>query len=133
MTNFAPDLHVLLVLDPATMRDPNANGKDWPPAGWDTPYQRPPYPVTWARREGQGRVFYTAMGHSEQTWRSALFQEILFGGIAWVLGRADADVTPNLARVAPRAAELPPVSGSMSGLPPALKAKEPQTPDHTYP
>jgi type 1 glutamine amidotransferase len=133
MTNFAPDLHVLLVLDTAKMRNPYPDEPNWPPVGWDTPYQRPAYPTTWAHRYGQGRVFFTALGHSEETWRSPLFQEILFGGIDWALGRAKADVAPNLATVAPHAAELPPVSGPVAGLPPALKKMEGQTPSHTYP
>jgi type 1 glutamine amidotransferase len=124
MTNFAPDMHVLLLHDTATMRDPNANGNDWPPKGWDTPYKRPPYPNTWARLEGKGRVFYTGMGHREDTWLDPLFQEMLFGGIDWALGRVDADVTPNLAKVAPHASELPPVSGPVAGLPSAQKKAE---------
>lgn len=106
------------------MRDPNANGKDWPPAGWDTPYQRPPYPSTWAHLYGKGRVFYTSMGHREDVWMSPLFQEILFGGIDWALGRVDADNTPNLTQVAPRAGELPPVSGPVAGLPKNSPAKK---------
>jgi len=133
MTNFAPDLHVLLVLDTAKMRNPYPDEPNWPPVGWDTPYRRPAYPNTWAHRYGQGRVFFTALGHSEETWRSPLFQEILFGGIDWALGRAKADVAPNLIAAAPRAAELPPVSGPVAGLPPALKKLEGQTPSHTYP
>lgn len=117
MVNFAPDLHVLLVLDTAAMRDPFAGTKDWPPAGWDTPYKRAPYPSTWARMEGRGRVFYTAMGHREDNWLNPVFQEILLGGIAWAVRNVDADVTPNLAKVAPHASELPPVSGPVAGLP----------------
>jgi type 1 glutamine amidotransferase len=124
MTNFAPDMHVLLLHDTSTMRDPNANGKDWPPAGWDTPYKRPPYPSTWARMHGKGRVYFTAMGHREDTWLDPLFQEMLLGGIDWALGRVNADVTPNLAKVAPRAAELPPPSGPVAGLPSAQKQAE---------
>ena len=121
MTNFAPDMHVLLLQDTSSMRDPNANGTDWPPAGWDTPYKRPPYPSTWARMHGKGRVFYTSMGHREDTWTNPLFQEILFNGIAWTLGEIKADVAPNLAAVAPHAADLPPVSGPVAGLPKAGK------------
>ncbi len=124
MTNFAPDMHVLLVQDTSAMRDPNANGKDWPPAGWDTPYKRPPYPSTWAHLYGKGRVFYTSIGHREDTWMSAQFQEILVGGIDWALGRVEADITPNLAQVAPRASELPPVSGPVAGLPRVPAAKK---------
>jgi hypothetical protein len=33
------------------------------------------------------------------------------------VSNADAAIPPNLARVAPRAAELPPVSGPVGGLP----------------
>jgi uncharacterized protein len=124
MTNFAPDLHVILLHQPGTMRDPHANGKDWPPAGWDTPYQRPPYPNTWARLHGQGRVFVTALGHREDVWLNPAFQEMLMGGINWALRRVDADMTPNLARVAPGANELPPVSGPVGGLPKAVKDAE---------
>ncbi len=117
MVNFAPDLHVLLVQDTTVMKDPFAGTKDWPPVGWDTPYQRPPYPSTWARMHGQGRVFYTSMGHREDNWLNPVFQEILLGGIAWAVRNLDADVTPNIAKVAPRAKELPPVSGPVGGLP----------------
>jgi type 1 glutamine amidotransferase len=126
MTNFAPDMHVILLHDTAGMRDPNANGKDWPPTGWDTPYKRPPYPSTWARLHGKGRVFFTAMGHREDTWLDPRFQEMLLGGIDWALGRVDASVTPNLAQVAPGASELPPVSGPVAGMPNAQKKAEDQ-------
>ena len=133
MTSFAPDLHVLLVLDPATMRNPYPQAANWPPAGWDTPYLRPPYPVTWAHLYGQGRVFFTALGHGEPTWRNPRFHEIVFGALDWVLHRREADLTPNLAQVAPRAAELPPPSSPVSGLPPELKKLEGQTLTHTFP
>lgn len=124
MTEFAPDLHVLLLQDTAHMRDQYANGKDWPPKGWNTPYQRPPYPSTWAHHYGKGRVFYTSMGHREEIWLSSLFQNMLFGGLAWALHDADASVEPNLAKVAPGASTLPPVSGPVGGLPKAVKQAE---------
>ena len=66
-------------------------------------YQRPPYPNTWARMEGKGRVWYTALGHREDVWTNPLFQNILVGGIKWALGEVSADVTPNLSTVAPGA------------------------------
>ena len=117
LTDFAPDMHALLVLETDSMRDPNANGKDWPPEGWDTPYKRPPFPVAWAKMHGKGRVFYTALGHREDVWLNPQFQDMLLGGINWALGRIEADVTPNLANEAPRANELPPVSKNVGGLP----------------
>jgi type 1 glutamine amidotransferase len=93
LKNFAPDLHVVLVQETQGMKD------------FD--YERPSYPATWARRHGEGRVFYTSMGHREDVWQNPLFQELLLGGLAWALGNARADLTPNLDTVTPRANELP--------------------------
>jgi hypothetical protein len=92
MKNFPADLHVILMQDTAGMKG--------------TDYARPPYPSTWARMQGKGRVFYTSMGHREDVWMSPEFQSVLFGGINWAIGRVDADVTPNIATVAPKANEL---------------------------
>jgi type 1 glutamine amidotransferase len=128
LTDFSPDLHVLLVLDTAHMKDLNANGTDWPPAGWDTPYKRPPYPVTWARMHEQGRVFFTALGHREDTWLNPVYLNLVFGGLSWALHEANADVTPNLKQVAPGAYELPPVSGPVAGMPKDKRAALEKTP-----
>jgi hypothetical protein len=73
---------------------------------------------------GKGRVFYTALGHREDVWLNPAFQEMLLGGLNWALGRVEADVTPNLAHVAPGANELPPVSGPVGGLPKAIRDAE---------
>jgi type 1 glutamine amidotransferase len=117
LTDFSPDLHVLLLQDTAAMRDPYAGAENWPPTGWNAPYQRPPYPSTWARMHGKGRVFYTSLAHREENWKDPKFQELLFGGIAWAVGNVDADVTPNIAKVAPQAHVLPPVSMPVVGDP----------------
>jgi uncharacterized protein len=89
---FAKDLHVVLVQETKNMEGPI--------------YQRPPYPATWARMQGKGRVFYTSMGHGE-IWANETFHQVLLGGIAWALRNADADVAPNIAQVTPGANELP--------------------------
>ncbi|MBL9116943.1 MAG: ThuA domain-containing protein [Verrucomicrobiaceae bacterium] len=94
LKDFRPDIHVLSVIDAPAMKG--------------TEYQRPPYPTTWARMEGQGRVFYTAMGHREDVWTNPLFQQILVGGLRWALKEVDADVTPNLKNTAPEAVVNPP-------------------------
>lgn len=93
LKNFAPDLHVILVQDTQGMRNLD--------------YQRPNFPATWARRHEQGRVFYTSMGHREDVWENPLFQQILLGGLSWAFGNVEADVTPNLEKVAPQAHVLP--------------------------
>ncbi len=93
LKDFPADLHVLIVQDPRGMKGPV--------------YQRAPFPETWVRRQGRGRVFYTSMGHREDIWTNPVFQAVLLGGIDWALGRVDADITPNLAQVAPQANVLP--------------------------
>jgi len=72
----------------------------------DECYQRPPFPATWARVQGKGRVFYTSMGHREDVWTSAAFQQIVLGGLSWVLKNVDADVTPNIQQVTPKADQM---------------------------
>ena len=42
-------------------------------------------PLAWAKSYGNGRVFYTALGHREDVWQNALYQEHILGGIRWVL------------------------------------------------
>ncbi|MFA6546176.1 MAG: ThuA domain-containing protein [Limisphaerales bacterium] len=94
LKEFQPNLHVLLVQETEGMK-----GEE---------YQRGPYPATWARTCGKGRVFYTSMGHREDVWMNEVFQKILLGGINWAVRNVNADVTPNLEQAAPKCHELPP-------------------------
>jgi type 1 glutamine amidotransferase len=94
LKNFADDLHVLLVNETADMHDKC--------------YERPPYPASWTRNYGKGRVFYTSMGHREDVWTSPQFQNLVVGGISWAVGDAGANTTPNIRRVTPEANVLPP-------------------------
>jgi type 1 glutamine amidotransferase len=94
MKDFAPDLHVILTLDTSTM-----NGQA---------YRRAPYPVTWARLHGDGKVFYTAMGDRAENWSNPFFLNLLAGGIHWAVGDARASISPNLQTAAPGYAEIPP-------------------------
>ena len=43
------------------------------------------FPLAWHRRHGNGRVFYTALGHRVDIWQSEWFQKHLLGGIESVL------------------------------------------------
>ncbi len=69
------------------------------------PYQRPPYPATWARMQGKGRVFYTSMGH-DQIWNNKTFRQVLMGGIDWSLRNRGNDVAANIEHVTPQADKL---------------------------
>jgi type 1 glutamine amidotransferase len=55
----------------------------------------------------KGRVFYTSLGHREDVWSGAIFEQIVLGGLAWALGRVQADITPNIDQVAPLANQFP--------------------------
>jgi uncharacterized protein len=112
LKNFAADLHVLLVQDTTGMKG--------------IEYARAPYPSTWAHLYGQGRVFYTNLGHREDIWMGEPFQSVLLGGLNWALHRVDADIRPNLATAAPGAGVLPKY---VAPPPPKPKAATPSKPD----
>jgi len=92
LKNFAKDLHVILIEDNEGMKGDC--------------YQRPPFPATWARMHGKGRVFYTSFGHRDDIWTNLLVQAIIAGGIAWAMGNVKVDVAPNIDQVAPKARQL---------------------------
>jgi type 1 glutamine amidotransferase len=94
LKNFVDDLHVLLVNETNGMHD--------------RCYDRPPYPATWIHNYGQGRVFYTSMGHRQEVWASPQFQNLIAGAISWAVGDSNADTTPNISRVVPQANVIPP-------------------------
>lgn len=94
LKDFRTDIHVILTLDTEGMRG--------------EPYQRAPYPMTWARMEGRGRVFYTAIGDRPENWSSPFFLNLLGGGIRWAIGDAQASLDPNLVQAAPGYAKIPP-------------------------
>lgn len=94
MKDFVPDLHVILTLDTQGMKGEC--------------YQRAPYPVTWARMHGKGRVFYTAMGDRPENWKNEFFLNLLAGGIRWSTGDAGAQLDANVKQAAPGYAEIPP-------------------------
>ena len=66
-------------------------------------------PVSWCRKAGTGRVFYTSLGHREDLWSddptlkdrknsvetSRQYQAHLLGGIQWALGLAEGSADPN--------------------------------------
>jgi len=53
------------------------------------------YPQAWVREYGQGRSFYTSIGHRDDIWSSdPVFRAHLVGGIRWALGLAPGEATP---------------------------------------
>jgi hypothetical protein len=44
---------------------------------------------------GKGRVYYSTLGHREESWDRKDVQTMYFEAIKWALGLTDADITPN--------------------------------------
>jgi type 1 glutamine amidotransferase len=64
--------------------------------------------VSWCKSAGEGRVFYTSLGHREDLWSTdeikdrknpvelaQQYQQHILGGIKWALGLAEGNATPN--------------------------------------
>ena len=94
LKDFAPDLHVILTVDTKTLHDKC--------------YERRPYPVSWARMHGKGRVYFNAIGDRPENWQEPFFLNALAGGLRWAIGDAEAKLTQNLATAAPGYADIPP-------------------------
>jgi type 1 glutamine amidotransferase len=70
--------HVLLRLDQSSV-DLGKSGVHQRFYGW---------PLTWTRFFGQGRVFYTALGHEASVWQDPRYQRILTNAILWSMRRS---------------------------------------------
>ena len=92
LKNFAKDLHVILIEDNEGMKGDC--------------YQRPPFPMTWARMHDKGRVFYTSFGHRDDIWTNPDVQGIIAGGLAWAMGNVKVNVKPNIDKATPKASQL---------------------------
>jgi type 1 glutamine amidotransferase len=51
-------------------------------------------PVSWVRKAGDGRVFYTNFGHNESTFQEPTILRHLIDGIQYALGDLEADAIP---------------------------------------
>jgi type 1 glutamine amidotransferase len=68
---------VLLRLDPGSV-DLGKSGVHQRSYGW---------PLAWTRSYGEGRVFYTALGHEPSVWQDARYQRMLTNAILWSMRR----------------------------------------------
>jgi type 1 glutamine amidotransferase len=65
------EAQLLVTLDPASIGTPDVN----------------PNPVAWAKEFEGGRVFYTAMGHTAESYSEPLFLRHVAGGLRWAARR----------------------------------------------
>ncbi len=84
-------LRILLALDPERS---------------DAPAQQPKredhdYPVAWVQSVGEGRVFYSSLGHNHHIFTNPLLLRHFLAGIQFATGDLQADTTPSAHRAIP--------------------------------
>jgi len=83
------NLHILTSIDYDKMSDADKAKEDYPRADHD-------YGLSWIRREGKGRVFYEAHGHSERVYAIKPMLEHVLAGVQYALGDLKADDSPSV-------------------------------------
>ena len=89
MKNFNRDLHVYLTLNTQGMKGDC--------------YNRPPFPIVWARKEEKGVSAYSAFGHGPQQWDDPFIQNVSGDLLLLVTGKISTDLTPNRKTACPNA------------------------------
>ena len=69
--DYDPTSRLLVTLDPASIGQPDVN----------------PNPISWVRTHDGGRVFYTALGHTPESFSDPLVLNHIAAGLKWVVGR----------------------------------------------
>jgi len=69
--DYDPVSKVLLTLDPQSIGEEDIN----------------PNPIAWKREINEGRVFYTAMGHTKESYSEPFFLRVVGQGLDWVTRR----------------------------------------------
>jgi type 1 glutamine amidotransferase len=67
--DFDPTSTLLMTLDPGSIGEADVN----------------PNPVSWVRTVDGGRLFYTALGHTSESYSEPFFLKHVAGGLDWVL------------------------------------------------
>lgn len=83
------------------------------------------FALAWVRPYGEGRVFYTALGHFDETWLDRRFQTMLEGALRYLTGQAGtpADSAPRRSQPAvARVSSLAATEGTGSVVAPGLLA-----------
>jgi glucose/arabinose dehydrogenase/PKD repeat protein len=78
-SNPREDVHVLAALDEASYTPTHPSGD---------------HPIVWCHSQGEGRSWYTGMGHTKESYADPAFREHLLGGIEYATGAVAADCAP---------------------------------------
>jgi type 1 glutamine amidotransferase len=71
--DFDPGVRVLITIDPRSIGDGEADAN--------------PNPLVWSKEFGGGRVFYSGIGHTAESYREPYMVTLLTGGLRYVLGK----------------------------------------------
>lgn len=69
--DYDPSSELLIAFDPASIGEKDIN----------------PNPISWLRRIGRGRIFYSGMGHTEESYSEAFFLQHLSSGMRWAASK----------------------------------------------
>ena len=83
------NLHILTSIDYSKMSEADKLKEDYPREDHD-------YGLSWIRREGKGRVFYSAHGHSERVYALRPMLEHVLAGVQYALGDLKANDAPSV-------------------------------------
>jgi type 1 glutamine amidotransferase len=78
------NVNVLLSLDPTKLdysNNPRIHREDHD------------FPVAWTKMYGKGRVFYSTLGHTEESWEDPDIRTMYFEAIKWALGMTEGSTT----------------------------------------
>ena len=75
---------ILLTIDEDTYITQGETTSGWM-AGW-TDRMEGEHPLVWRHELGQGRVFYSAIGHRPETYQLPEYRQLLSGAMRWALG-----------------------------------------------
>jgi type 1 glutamine amidotransferase len=78
-------LHIILSVDNSTI---DTNKKDVHRKDKD-------FAISWCQQIGEGRSFYTSLGHRKEVWKDERFQKHLLGGLKWAVKQAEGSATPS--------------------------------------
>jgi type 1 glutamine amidotransferase len=81
------EVNVLLSLDPTKLdyaNNPRIHREDHD------------FPVAWSKMYGKGRVFYSTLGHTEESWDDPDIRTMYFEAIKWALGMTEGSTSSHM-------------------------------------
>lgn len=72
------------------------------------------HPITWCHTQGQGRSFYTGLGHTAESYTDPAFRSLLLGTVRYAAGQAPGDCAPGADRGTAKGEAYAPDAGAQA-------------------